>query len=261
VTGKVSGNKFTQGDFKTPEGIYQITDFIPQKELLSRYGAEGKIYGIGAFVLNFPNPIDQNNGKTGSGIWLHSTNDETRIEKGLDSRGCVVAANNDLKELANYIEIHKSPLLIVQDMNFVTQENWTKSRDELIAFVESWRKAWQSKDIEEYLAHYDRSEFKDAIRGKYNSFATYKKAVFKNPGNVKVNFLHLSLLANKDYATATFIQDYHSATINDSGKKTIYLKKDGQYSWKIISEVWNALPDKEALNNNEIEFKPSQRFF
>ena len=24
--------------------------------------------------------------KTGSGIWLHSTNDETRIDKGLDSK-------------------------------------------------------------------------------------------------------------------------------------------------------------------------------
>ncbi len=49
--------------------------------------------------MNYPNPIDQRLKKTGGGIWLHSTNDETRIEKGLDSRGCVVAANNDLKEI------------------------------------------------------------------------------------------------------------------------------------------------------------------
>ena len=49
------------------------------------------------------------------GIWLHSTNDETRIDKGLDSRGCVVAANNDLKEIAQFVELDKTNIVIVHD--------------------------------------------------------------------------------------------------------------------------------------------------
>ena len=106
ATGKKPGDKIFQGDHRTPEGIYFITDFIPRQELLDRYGKEGEIYGVGAFVTNYPNPIDHLEKKTGSGIWLHSTNDETRIEKGLDSRGCVVTANQHLIDISSY---HRTP--------------------------------------------------------------------------------------------------------------------------------------------------------
>ena len=86
ATGKKAGNKFFQGDHKTPEGVYQFTNFLTHEDLIKRHGKAGEIYGVGAFVMNYPNPIDQRLQKTGGGIWLHSTNDETRIEKGLDSR-------------------------------------------------------------------------------------------------------------------------------------------------------------------------------
>ena len=68
--------------------------------------------------MNYPNIIDKRSGKTGGGIWLHSTNDETRIEKGLDSRGCIVTTNKELIEISNFIELNKTPIIVVENINF-----------------------------------------------------------------------------------------------------------------------------------------------
>ena len=65
ATGKKAGDKIFQGDHRTPEGIYFFTDFLTHQDLLDRHGKQGQIYGVGAFVMNYPNPIDARAGKTG----------------------------------------------------------------------------------------------------------------------------------------------------------------------------------------------------
>ncbi|MBY0413622.1 MAG: L,D-transpeptidase family protein, partial [Bdellovibrionales bacterium] len=111
ATGKKPGDKESEGDFRTPEGVYNFVDFLTNKQLLAQSGPQGAIYGAGAFVTDYPNVIDRNMKKTGSGIWLHSTNDETRIDKGLDSRGCVVTANQELIDVSKYLELNKTPIV------------------------------------------------------------------------------------------------------------------------------------------------------
>ena len=54
ATGKFRGNKFSQGDHKTPEGIYFLQNFHPSDDLITKYGDYGKIYGMGAFTSNYP---------------------------------------------------------------------------------------------------------------------------------------------------------------------------------------------------------------
>ena len=53
-----------------------------------------------------------------------------------------------------------------------------------------------------------------------------------------------------------FQQYYKSNHIDDLGQKTLFLKKDKNYDWKIIHETWSK--DKE---NNSIAFTPALRFF
>ncbi len=258
ATGKVAGNKIFQGDHRTPEGIYQITDFITNKQLLQRYGKEGLIYGVGAFVLNYPNPIDSNLKKTGSGIWLHSTNDETRIDKGLDSRGCVVIANKDLKEVSEYIELNKSMIVIVQNLNFLQEKTWNTNKKELQDTFDSWLSAWRAKNIEDYIKFYDQQEYKDKTRGNYQQFKNYKKSVFSLPGAPEINATNLTILNTDEYAIIVFKQDYKSFNINDIGKKTLYLKKNDRYEWKIVAEIWSSLGEDKFSSS---PFKPSMRFF
>jgi uncharacterized membrane protein len=61
---------------------------------------------------------------------------------------------------------------------------------------------------------------------------------------------------NDQYVAVVFKQDYQSAVINDIGMKTLYLKKDDYYKWKIVAELWS----KIGPNANS-DFKPSMRFF
>jgi murein L,D-transpeptidase YafK len=257
VTGKKTGDKGTEGDFRTPEGIYNFTDFLTNKQLIEKTGSQGVIYGAGAFVTDYPNPVDQHMGKTGSGIWLHSTNDETRIDKGLDSRGCVVTANNDLIEVSKYLELYKTPIIIVQDLVFLNEKTHDAQKLDLKKNVEDWLKAWKSKDIESYMSHYHQSEFMDQ-KGNFAKYKAYKKAVFSNPGLPKIEIENVSILQSKNYAVVTFTQKYQSNTINDAGKKILYLKQDDSYNWKIVSENFS----KNGLEGNDkVAFEPSLRFF
>lgn len=257
VTGKKSGDKGIEGDFRTPEGIYNFIDFLTNKELILKSGAAGVIYGAGAFVTDYPNPVDQRMGKSGSGIWLHSTNDETRLEKGLDSRGCVVTANNDLLDVSKYLELYKTPIIIVQDLVYLNEKTHEIQKNELKKGVEAWLLSWKNKDIEGYMGHYHPSEFKD-IKGNFVKYKAYKKAVFSMPGTPKIELDNISILQSKNYAVVTFTQKYVSNKINDTGKKLLYMKQDDSYNWKIVSEVWT----KNGLEGyDRMAFEPSMRFF
>ena len=183
ATGKVRGNKEFQGDHKTPEGIYRFTSFIPRDNLLKRYGKEGEIYGAGAFVMNYPNPHDKLQRKTGSGIWLHSTNDETRIEKGRDSRGCVVVANDHLKEISTFIELQKTSIIVVEKIEYLRKETWIKERRELNDFINTWLRSWQEENIDVYLSHYSTQHFKTPTKKNFKSYGRYKSMVFSSPGS------------------------------------------------------------------------------
>ncbi len=256
ATGKFAGNKTNEGDKKTPEGIYQLYDFFSKEKLYKMYAAnDAKIYGAGAFPTNYPNIIDSRNGKTGSGIWLHSTDDDSRIDKGLDSKGCVVVVDNDLKEISQYIDLGNTSMVIVHDQLFISEKKWSDQRAEINQLISGWRDAWREENIEAYISYYHPTEFKDN-KGSYAAYKAYKKAVFSNPGKPQVDFNYISILSFGDYIVAQMEQRYISNTINDSGKKTLYLKRNQNYEWKIVAELWGKIPDDKA-----VPFVPSNRFF
>jgi murein L,D-transpeptidase YafK len=256
ATGKTAGDKSNQGDLRTPEGIYQLMSFLNDKDLRQRYGQEGKIYGVGAFVLNYPNFMDKQKNKTGNGIWLHSTDDETRISKGLDSKGCVVINEADIKDVAHYIALEDTSIIIVQDLLYVKKKTWDTLRNDLINQIQHWVNAWSQEDIDRYLDAYHKQDFRDPHRKNYQGLRSYKSQVFSRPGKPQIKISHLSLMTFEDYTVVHLLQDYQSDTIKDVGKKTLYLKKDDHYSWKIISETF-----QRSVTKPEMTFVPSKRFF
>ncbi len=255
ATGKFKGDKTTNGDHKTPEGIYLINEFLSKEELFRRHGKYAEIYGSGAFPMNYPNLIDTREGKSGSGIWLHSTDDDNRIYKGLDSRGCVVVQNADLKELSKYIELENTPIVVVQDIFYLSKTTWERNRKEISQMISNWSEAWQNKDFNNYISSYDPVQFHDKSKGNFNSYKQYKSAVFSRPDKPSIKFDQISIMSTQDYAVVHLQQDYRSNVINDIGKKTLYLKKNSNYDWKIVGELWT----KSGVDN--IAFSPSLRFF
>ena len=255
ATGKFKGDKSINGDHKTPEGIYSINDFLSKEELLRRHGKYAEIYGAGAFPMDYPNFIDEREGKTGGGIWLHSTHDDNRISKGLDSKGCVVLQNADLRDISQYIEIERTPIIVVQDALYLTKTTWDRNRTDISQAVTKWSNAWKAKDFDTYISSYDSERFHDRSKGSYSSYKNYKKAVFSRADKPNIKLEFLSIMSNLEYAVVLLEQNYQSSVINDIGKKTLYLRKDANYEWKIVGELWS------KTESSNIAFTPSKRFF
>ncbi|MBY0515772.1 MAG: L,D-transpeptidase family protein [Bacteriovoracaceae bacterium] len=255
ASGKMRGDKSREGDHKTPEGIYNLVEFFSDKSLKQRHGEMAKMYGAGAFTTDYPNIMDQRNGKSGSGIWLHSTDDASRIDKALDSKGCVVVNDLDLKQVSKYLDLPNTQIIIVQEVFYLPREAWEKRRSELNATVQGWASAWKEKRFNDYISFYHPQEFKDRSKGGYGAYKAYKQAVFSRPDTPKITLDSISILQAEDYAVVTLRQDYRSVVINDTGKKTLYLKMNEDYEWKIVAELWDRLPE------NNVAFTPSQRFF
>jgi len=107
------------------------------------------------------------------------------------------------------------------------------------------------------MSYYHPAEFKD-VKGNWAKYKAYKSAVFNNPGKPKIDLDNISILQSKNYAVVTFTQKYQSNTINDAGKKILYMKQDDSYNWKIVSENFNKAGFE---GNDKIAFEPSMRFF
>ena len=207
ATGKFKGNKSVTGDHKTPEGIYTIYDFLSKQELLKRHGNYAEIYGSGAFPMDYPNFIDLREGKGGGGIWLHSTDDDNRISKGLDSRGCVVVQNQDLKDISQFIELSHTPIIVVQDIFYLSKTTWERNRKDLSDAVMRWASAWKNKDFETYISSYDSGKFHDKKHGGFDSYKSYKKAVFTRPDKPEIKLDFISIFATDQYAVVHLEQD------------------------------------------------------
>lgn len=262
ATGERPGDKLYEGDYRTPEGVYFLTEFLPHEQLVQNFGSYGEIYGVGAFVMNYPNPVDLQRRKTGSGIWLHSTNDETRIDKGLDSRGCIVTGNQNLIELSKFIELERTMIVVVQNLSWLAESAWYAKRNQLLETVEGWRVSWEQEDIPTYIGFYHPEKFVDPRRGRLPAFKAFKKAIFSRPGSPTVNVTDLSLIVANNYAVANFRQDYHAPTLTDVGRKTLYLKQDTHYNWLIVSENWTKRGiDEQRELDEQFVFTPSLRFF
>ena len=142
-TGRVSGAKMVEGDNKTPEGIYFFTKIHENSEL-------APIYGIRAFVSDYPNFTDRSEGRGGSAIWLHGTN---KILRDRDSSGCVALENENVEKLTQYITLNRTPLIIAQKLSYTPND--PAMTEALQKFLSDWNNAVQSGSYSENRASND----------------------------------------------------------------------------------------------------------
>jgi len=228
--GKNGIGKYTEGDQKTPTGVYFITGFIEQEELPD-------LYGDGAFPLNYPNAWDIRHNRTGYGIWLHGTPKGTYTRPPRDSNGCVIVSNQDLQRLSNYINIGETPVVLAEDIDWLSQKDWKKQRNEFEKFVEQWRQDWESKDPNRYLSHYSKSFA--GLGNDYSSWVSYKRRVNPSKRYIKVDLSETSMLLYpgvENLLVVTFMQDYTSDNFRRRFTKRQYWKKENDGKWRIIYE-------------------------
>jgi murein L,D-transpeptidase YafK len=227
--GKLGANKLSEGDKKTPTGVYHVTANLPRQKLAD-------LYGNGAFPINYPNEWDKRQGRKGSGIWLHGTPSNTFSRPPLASDGCVVLANQDLDAVAKNLQVGLTPVIISNSVEWLSLDDWDKERRELNKTIDAWRADWESRDIDNYLKHYSK-RFKSADQD-YDDFAAQKRQVNASKDWIKIKIENLSVFRNpgkEEVIVVTFDQDYRSNNMNNQMKKRQYwLREDGQ--WKIIYE-------------------------
>lgn len=233
TTGKLIGDKTETGDLRTPEGVYFVTSWIGPNKLPDKYG-------IGAFPVNYPNELDIHNGKTGYGIWLHGTDKGSYSRPPRDSEGCIVLTNIDLETLKSEIKPGLTPVVIVDQVEWIDYATWQEERQTILQAVENWRVDWESMNVNKYLSHYGK-DFWSATHN-LQSWSARKRYLAKNKTYQTVSFSDLSVLVypkkaedNREIAVVRLQQNYTSNNFNSDMYKRLYLtKKDND--WKILYE-------------------------
>ncbi|HQX06464.1 MAG TPA: L,D-transpeptidase family protein [Zoogloea sp.] len=227
--GKLGAEKTREGDKRTPVGVYHVTANLPRQKL-------SDFYGSGAFPINYPNEWDRQQGRNGHGIWLHGTPSDTYSRPPRASDGCVVLTNQDLDALSGYLQVGLTPVIISNTIEWLSLDDWASERSALNREIEAWRKDWESRDVDRYLAHYSRS-FRNN-EGDFAQWSQQKRLVAKSKSWVKVDLSKLSVFRNpgkEDMIVVTFEQDYRSNNLSNVLKKRQYWIKEGG-RWKIIYE-------------------------
>jgi murein L,D-transpeptidase YafK len=231
-SGRERGDKWREGDLRTPEGVYFITGHLPANRLPARYGN-------GAWPLNYPNERDRRLGKSGYGIWLHGVDPAWYSRPPLDSEGCLVLSNSDLDTLAPYLTPTTTPLVIADEVEWLDIAAWQAVRNSVTSAIESWRRDWQSGDIEGYLAWYDRDFWSDGA-ADLATWQAQKRRIARNKHYRQIEISQLALFGypNPDgerLVVATFHQQYLSNNHNSSSNKRLYLIQRPE-GWRILYE-------------------------
>ncbi len=113
-------NKHKEGDKKTPIGAYR---FLKEISNPRADGFLGKI----AMTLDYPNAKDQQDGRTGYGIWLHGVPQNTFVRSPKASDGCLALSNKDIEILKKYIIYKKTHIVIVSKISWISPSEWKES--------------------------------------------------------------------------------------------------------------------------------------
>lgn len=225
IVGENEGDKYTQGDKKTPEGAY---------ELVEKKSDVDKFYGPFALVTSYPNIFDRSLNKDGSGIWIHGMPYDTQREK--FTKGCIALDNSELEKLEKKLQIDKTVLLTASnELKKVTKEEISL----IMSSIFKWKDAWRSSDIDNYLAFYSK-DFKRADKSGFPIFSEQKRSIFaKNEQkSIKLTNIDVSPYPNsigKNMFKVLMDEEYSSPAVKFSGKKELFLEiADNQI--KILSE-------------------------
>lgn len=232
TVGKNGVGKQTQGDKRTPLGVYFAGTKLTQPL--------NDIYGDAAYPLNYPNELDQHQNKNGSGIWLHGTPAGTYSRPPRASDGCVVLSNPDLKALQPILQTGKTPVIIADNLEWLDAEKsdfQTTEKQNLQKAIEDWRKDWASQNTDEYLSHYSKKFFYSD--GGLSQWGDYKRGIQASKPKVAIQINDISMFSYPGFDQAVvvvnFEQDFKSTGLQNKMRKRQYWVNENN-QWKIIYE-------------------------
>ncbi len=149
ASGKQKGAKKSEWDLRTPVGLYEITEFKPGHTLHEKFGP-------GAYVLNYPNPLEKAKKRTGSGIWIHGTDRIDFID--FDSEGCIRMKNSEFPLLAEYLKPELTPVIIVDKIKWIKLDQLMKLKKAFDERINNYNLALKDDQTQE-IVHFYHSSF------------------------------------------------------------------------------------------------------
>jgi len=112
-----------------------------------------------------------------------------------------------------------------------------RDEEEIRRFVENWRQAWVSKDINPYINHYD-SSFQQGNKN-LSQFKAHKENLNRTYEFIRVDISQIKISWTEKGATISFLQEYQSDRYKTTGSKTLVLVYDDN-GWKIKREMYSS---------------------
>jgi murein L,D-transpeptidase YafK len=228
-SGKNGAQKAREGDEKTPVGVYHITESLPRQKL-------SDFYGVGAYPINYPNEWDRMQGRNGHGIWLHGTPSNTYSRPPRSSNGCVVLSNSDLEEISRKLQVGVTPVIISEDVAWLSVGDLADARNSMDKELERWRTDWESLDTDRYLAHYSGDFSAPGV--DLEGWSRHKRLVNGGKKWIKVRISNLSMFEDPGkpgLVSVTFDQEYRSNNLSNTVRKRQYWLKEAG-GWRIVYE-------------------------
>jgi len=242
-TGENKGIKQHNGDKKTPEGVYFFTRVLEKSDLVRMYGGyTAAQYGLRAFDMDYPNPVDRLMDRRGNGIWLHGTNEPERAHLPYSTRGCVVMRNGDVGLISPMIKLNDTPIIIVDNISYNPVAEIDSENSRSNTFLNNWKLSWEKRDFDDYIECY-HPDFRSK-NGNRNAWIAFKKQVLSNYNWIVVDMTDMRIFRAEHYYCVEFTQKFQTDIYMDYGLKRLYIvESDGRLS--IIDEQWSELPGGE----------------
>ena len=221
--GAKGSDKQSQGDKKTPLGVYFITKKLDASKLPLKYGAA-------AYPLDYPNAWDRYNHKTGYGIWLHGTDPSILRRPALDTDGCLALLNNEILSLSNTILPMETPVIITKKIHWKSINEINQIRIELHEVLNAWKLSFEGTEKERFISFYGSNISLSSID---------EYSIIHDSSNVDkfIDIEDLTIIRDplkSDIVLTRFTQKVSYNDISSAEKKRLYWQKQKD-GWKIIA--------------------------
>lgn len=250
-TGQSRGDKFREGDLKTPEGVYFVENRL-------RRDLNFTLYGNLAYSLNFPNPVDRLNGKTGHGIWIHGRGNGIAS---FGTKGCVAMNLGDLQDIGNDIEPGQTPVVIARDIAWQSgqSEDNTRISTQLASSCQKWAQAWSERS-DSFFSFYAPGSYSKAQKTSFKHFKARKKRLFDQYPWIDVWIDKPRVVKGPNYWVTYFGQIYNAPGFNSAGIKRLYWMPDANGEFKVIGSEWRG-SDGDRLKQAYFKQRGEELFY
>ena len=122
----------------------------------------------------------------------------------------------------------------------------------LIDKIQMWARAWESKDVNNYVAFYSPG-FKPE-EGSYNSWLSQRRERVRNAQDTRIEISDIQVVPSFDQDNVyevTFIQHYRAAHYEEKSRKTLTWREN-QGIWQIVREQNQPINTAKANETNNL---------